>query len=278
MSWCYPPKSRCEWKSLRRFVEHYNKAYGRDYGLKRCLDVQNRQRKEPEVLLEDGRRSRMVIERKCICWPRDYVRWHSKEHLVYEEIRKRMAEAFDDGLYLLELHAKDLQCNDRAIREIATEIAGAIVANTDEAKQRRGIDSDTPIPWTFRPLPKGWCDEDARDVGVGVWISEDPPWNDPDEFHSAEDRARSEISADLSCAFEQCSSKFAGYEDCLKVVVLEFYGHVPDLLEDEEVVALVSQAKRPSIIDQIWIGRPEYVSEIDWEVVYERVARLLWGV
>lgn len=78
------------------------------------------------------------------------------------------------------------------------------------------------------------------------------------------------VSTQLARELVASSRKFSGYEGCLRLVVIECYGD-PPLLSDEDVARLVVNADLPTNIDQVWHAKPEWVSESDWQVVYERL-------
>jgi hypothetical protein len=73
---------KCEWLGggLDKFVRHYNQQCGTAFSLTKCLDIVNISGitpKAPEVLLTDsGTGKSMVIERKSVVWPDDYIHRH----------------------------------------------------------------------------------------------------------------------------------------------------------------------------------------------------------
>src|SRR5258708_29737577 len=74
--------------------------------------------------------------------------------------------------------------------------------------------------------------------------------------------------ADLRLA--EAAPKFETYLDHRKVVVLEFYCDWW-LLDEDDARQIMSEATLPPIIDEVWMTIPEWVSESDYEVAYERV-------
>lgn len=61
------PQDKCEWRNLAPFISELNRISGCDYRLVSCLDVADRQRKQPEILVRDsGTGLEAVIERKII--------------------------------------------------------------------------------------------------------------------------------------------------------------------------------------------------------------------
>lgn len=78
--------SKCEWRFLESFVRQLNAEAGTDYERLVCPDVADSTRPQPEVLLRDGiTAEEMVIERKSIVWPSDYIAEHKQWHARAEE-------------------------------------------------------------------------------------------------------------------------------------------------------------------------------------------------
>lgn len=270
MFWCYPPHARCEWQNLRTFVARYNELNGSAYQRDACLDVSNRSRKEPEILLKDDAGHGMVIERKCVCWPEDYIRWHNKEHLFSDCIHARLAGCTRDGVYLLCVRAKDLHGRDQDVRRIADAVADRVIADIEQAKGTAGVRSGRPVPWSFSPLPEAWRDEDDPPVGLGVQVEDDWTSFDAYAFGCTRRLAQSELTDEVARHLQASRAKFAHYGECRKVVLLEFYGKASDFLAEEEVGQLVRSQGLPEI-DEIWMGRPEHLSNTEWRVIYNRV-------
>jgi hypothetical protein len=96
MFWCLPSEVKCEWVILQPFVSHLNIYYDTCYIYEKCLDVLERNKPAPEVLILDqnsGRRA--VIERKIIVWPRDKIKYHEGEHFFIDRFIKKAAPLFD---------------------------------------------------------------------------------------------------------------------------------------------------------------------------------------
>jgi hypothetical protein len=55
-----------------------------------------------------------------------------------------------------------------------------------------------------------------------------------------------------------------------KVVVLEFYGDLM-LLDEDDAKEIVSEMILPPAIDEVWISTPQWISESDYEIGYERL-------
>ena len=77
---CFLPQGKCEWANLIGFVREYNRMYNKAYVRAACLDVEEHNSREPEVLLEAPGDISIVIERKAAVWPRDYCSDHANMH------------------------------------------------------------------------------------------------------------------------------------------------------------------------------------------------------
>lgn len=270
MFWpCLPRKSKCEWSILRQFIAHYNTTFGSDFHLVKCLDVQDSTTKQPEVLLKDGRGTMMVVERKSIM-PNDYGKYHKLGHTFTDEFSKLCSTlGFDvlNDVYVLWVSVHDLPTDVYAVRDVAAKIAETVISSKDQITKSRAIVHKVPIPWRFGRLPECERNEDTPQSGVGVFVYE----SEPDGFDlDAYDDARHEIQAQLERQLKSAEAKFVRYDDSIRVVVLEFYGDL-GLILDEYVYKIIADTQIPAPIDQVWICRPEWVSEHDYEPRYEHL-------
>ncbi len=89
----YQRHGKCEWLEggLDKFVSHYNRECGTSYAHTECLDIVRTggaTEKKPEALVTDGKNGKqMVIERKSVVWPPEYIPRHNNEHDFAEQIR-----------------------------------------------------------------------------------------------------------------------------------------------------------------------------------------------
>lgn len=150
---CLPPNGKCEWANLREFVRHFNATHGSTYNLSKCLDVSDSSRSQPEVLLEAEGKVAMVIERKVIVWPPDYLKYHRWEDWFMHLVAERLSSDFGDGLFVVEVPTTAVRGSKGGIRQYADRIAGQVLANKKLALRPRGIGGRSPIPWRFRPVP-----------------------------------------------------------------------------------------------------------------------------
>ena len=61
-----PSSTKCEWRDLSHFVKKYNSENSESFDRTRCLDVEDRSSKQPEVLCKNESGETLVIERKSL--------------------------------------------------------------------------------------------------------------------------------------------------------------------------------------------------------------------
>ena len=277
MFWCLPSNNKCEWFTLEGFVKHFNIASGTRYHLVDCLDVFDRTKHQPEVLLEDGENKCMVIERKGFPWPSDYIRFHQLEHEFMDHFTSIVTPIFQNDVYLLGISAKHLRNSKKQVRSIAQQIAEAVLDRQEQILGTGQVVSTQPIPWRFWRLSELECDENTPKRGVGVMIND--PWimlqdlqshilEIPDENALME--IRQTIRKKLEDLLGKVVPKFKNYPSCLRVLLLEIYGDnlSLDFISIDEIIQTVDL---PLPIDQVWIAEPEWISEVDFKVVYRQI-------
>lgn len=261
---CFPPKSdlpngqKCEWNSgIRDFVVQLNAETGKRYSLSECLDLKS---KGPEVLLEAPDGDPIVIERKSIVWPKHHLRDHAKEHLLFDLVCKPLNGLFQDELYQLKVVEQSLKGkSEREVKEIASQIVAIVRLNPKAAKSQRGVGHQEPIPWRFS-LFHGQ-DENAPKVGVGLSVEA--------KFWSADTHgeilkeiavAKSGYIKELEHQAIKASEKFAKYDHCQKLLVIQFFGDTL-ALRDEDITAVVQSAQLPQSIDQVWVAKQDMTGD-----------------
>ena len=233
----YPGK--CEWLGggLDAFVRRYNDQCGTAYALTRCLDVvkiSGTTPKEPEVLLTDpGDGKQMVIERKSIVWPPNYIHRHRLGHDFAELIWTKTHGLFQDAAYILTLNSREFDVLSRkVILEAGQEITDIIgrLEPTDLP-----VGSAKPIKWSFRKAQPGEEEDDRR--GIIVTHMQPMTFDDTDD---------ADARTGTSLQMEAAAAKFETYSHCRRLVLLDFYG--TDLWEDD-IPALLGGLTVPIVID-----------------------------
>lgn len=280
---CFNPEKtlgrRCEWRggNLQDFVRQFNQSRETTYELEECLDapkpgIPSPSLKQPEVLLK-GRRNerRMVIERKQVV-AESYAMHHGNLHVLYDIIPEALAPHLGDALYAVELNDASLQGKRiRDVRAAAREITDQVIANLAGVKGGAIIGSQQPFPWRFGRVPEHMRDDNAPEIGVGVQVYDsDALADDPKTFLRQVGEAYAETKKVLERVLAEAEPKFVAYRDHLKIVVLEFYGDI-SLLGEEDVKRMVTEVELPALIDEVWVARHEWTSTWDYEIGYERV-------
>jgi hypothetical protein len=259
----YPGK--CEWLGggLDAFVRHYNGQSGTAYALTECLDivkVSGTTPKAPEVLLTDsGTGNQMVIERKSIVWPPNYIHRHRLEHDFAELIWKKTHDSFRDGAYKLTLNGREFDLlSSKVIQEAGQEI-GDIVSRLNPTSLP--IRSAKPIKWSFRRVQPG--EEEDERPGVIVVHEQTMTLEDTDDAD-----ARVGTSSEMKAQLEAAAAKFEGYSQCRRLVLLDFYG--TNLWEDD-IPVLLEGITIPIVIDEVWRTIRDWISADDYQIGYERI-------
>ena len=221
MSWCLPPSGKCEWRNIRLFIEFINRRFGTNYGLEKCLDVVDRKNPQPEVQVMDrisGRR--MVVERKNLVWPSDYVKYHRGEHVFMDEFIARAGQLFDDGPYVLRLRGP-LNGNKQTIIGYAQAIAEEIANRKQDLYGNGRIVSSRPFLWSFARL--GHFEREIYgDVdGVGVEF-----WEESSMEPGVYEKGIEEIRRTLIRHLMSAARKFSNHADSLRILLLSVYGEI----------------------------------------------------
>src|SRR4051794_40543211 len=101
---CLPKSGGCERQRTDPFVDHLNWLEGTDYVHTECLDVIYRNSPQPEALYTDKRSGRrMVIERKSLVWPPEYIVGHKNDHFLRDLVIEGLTDLTGDDAYELNL-------------------------------------------------------------------------------------------------------------------------------------------------------------------------------
>ena len=265
---CSPPQGKCEWVHLKDFVAHFNALYGTEYNRSRCLDVENSSEKEPEVLVDDPGRAPMVIERKSVAWPPGHFSYHSKEHYLSDCILDSLGYLFRDSVYQLVTNERSLRGKtQRKVKKIAERIESIVLSNLTSVKSPCGIGSREPIPWRLRRLAPHEMDESTPATGLGVTVRGE--WfrgGTPSEMLLSFKDAKDGYVEEFERAANNAAEKFVKYADCTKLLLVQFYGDGSVWLGYEEIVEIIQSAKLPTLIDQVWVARQDWVSPAYYKI------------
>jgi hypothetical protein len=281
---CLRHSGKCEWISgnLEGFTDWFNEECGTTYRLGKCFECSDdadrrslgprQPRPEPEVLLlgEMGEQP-MVLEKKIVVWPRDYLRDHQLMHDFFDAVESRLPRRlFENDVYVLEVSVSGLLVrnkNKRQIQGIASAIATVVLDSGAAVRKSGGIAGAAPIPWSFRRLPNEKREEETPQSGLGIIVQRDDTNCIQSVNANGLQRLSNQISQEVSKQLLASAKKFQRYSRHRKIVLLEFVG---DYLLDINTKEIVATAEQPSSIDQVWVCEPVELSAWDQRTCYFR--------
>jgi hypothetical protein len=261
----YDRQGKCEWYGggLDEFVSQYNHECATEYAHTECLDIVRiggATAKQPEVLVTDkADGKRMVIERKSVVWPSDFILKNRNEQAFAETIWEVTAGRYNDACYELIVSVREMEkFNTRTVKTIANEI-GSVIAGLEPS--RLPISGATPVNWVFG---RANSDEQGDRRGIVVIHQKNATFEDFLFDDSAKTGTASAIEKELG----EASPKFDGYPGARRVVLLDFYGTA---LWEDDIPPLMLSVTVPANIDEVWMTKRDWVSEEDFDIGYERL-------
>ena len=269
---CFPPSTKCEWSHLRGFVDQFNKANKKTYSRAACLDVDERQTKQPELLLEADGEKPIVIEHKSIVWPPDYFSDHHNEHLLGDRVRRTLGTFFADSAYGLEVYESSLKSKTKKeIEKIAEQIARVIMSDSSLAKTNKGVSGTEPIPWRFHALSPMEREDAGLKTGFVTTTSSASSSDGLSDILSGDEDAKAGYRSQFERAAANASEKFDGYSHCLKFLLVQFHGDDYFTVDEEHLIEIIRSAEMPETIDQVWLAEPEWVNDDEIELTWRHV-------
>lgn len=267
------PADRCERRHLSSLVVRLNGLWGKSYEVSACLDMDSRNEPEPELLLEAPAEPPIVIERKTITWPKEYLRDHNNEHAIANALFARLDNTYQDDFHVLTLWSDSLvgqRVTD--VRDWAEQIANAVLRDEANSRTTRGIHGQTPIPWGFRRADEIDRDYDTPDTGIQIRTFQDtgPSFVDPSGWTTMMTEATQGYKAELERLAANCEAKFAKYGDHIRLLAIEFHGDLWSLSEDA-IIEVVNSAELPNCVDQVWLGQQDWLDDSTHRVYWDMV-------
>jgi hypothetical protein len=215
--------------------------------------------KQPEVLVTDpADGKRMVIERKSVVWPPDYILKHNNGHNFADTIWAETAGRFNDACYELDVSGRQIETIEaRRINEIAKQIGSCIAGLDSSQLPFRGTH---PFNWTFYR-----ANEHEHEGRKGIVVVESSEMR-LDSFLGEDAKAGTALA--MQKELDAASLKFNGYSGMIRVVLLDFFG--TELWEDD-VPPLMGSLSVPVNIDEIWMSKREWISEDSFDIGYQRL-------
>ncbi|MDE2966129.1 MAG: hypothetical protein OXS30_01395 [Chloroflexota bacterium] len=217
----------------------------------------------------------IVIERKSVVWPPDYLSDHRNMHDLRAMVESRIAHLpglLSEDIYQLRVHSSSLDKKKQTeIERIAEGIAGTVVARESAARRRKGLSDHLPIPWWFGPVPDWDREETTPKRGLGIYV-EGPLLPRPGYDYAKERRrAVDGVSQELAKRIEKASQQLRLYPGRLRMLMLQFVAEPDTPLCDDDFVGSVQAATLPDGIDQVWVADQEFYNADEYEVVWKRL-------
>ena len=292
---CVPDTGGCEWAKLEDFVAQLNSELGAEYERTACLDVEERNAKMPEVLLEAPGSPPLVVESKVVAWPEDYCRRHECCHTFvncFVGSLLRTSTGFNSSPYKLSIHEDALDgMRLHQVISLADELARQVHAREDEAKSTKGARGSQPIAWHFGPRnPEEWGEPtSSRAIMVEtqgslepVWVSREMKVTDEESLlllvetrNQAEEARRltalKGIAGGLDEAIERAKGKFEQFDGHTRLLLLTFVGDSSNGISNEDLSELVAAAELPPEIDEVWVAYHNWISQWDYDFAWKRM-------
>src|SRR5258706_4888652 len=211
---CLPESGGCERQRTDPFVDHLNRVEGRVYRHDRCLDRIDRTRPQPEALyIEDASNAKLVIERKSIVWPSDYVVRHKSEHDVVDLIREGLRDLTGDEPYRLVIE-QGLRGSPNDLERLAAALIESIRSKSSALHAGRGVSSQpSGLRWTM-----------YRENAAQRDFNDEPPTGFLVEIIFADVNVPSDdagLLTEIGRHLDSSAVKFSGYPDARRVLVLD---------------------------------------------------------
>lgn len=215
---CLPNPGKCEWVELKHFIAHYNETRSSDYQHECCLDLKSSQ-KSPEVICRSSDDKSLVVERKNLVWPLDYVQRHKAEHFLWDAILVHLRVVCSDGPYLLSIAPPSIVAESK-LSELAAQIADAVKRVISPMRSGEKIEFVMPCQGVFQKQIDTERDFDEPPSGLMI-LSSTPKYQElTDPGHTPD--AFIEKVLDY---FSACEGKFSAYGSSIRVLLLNFISY-----------------------------------------------------
>ncbi len=259
-----PTSCHCEETILAPFVTAYNRHAGTRFSFKERLDVGGNT-PEPEALyVDEFSGNRLVIERKNVVWPRDYVKVHHSLHMVTGIIadvikphvhstkayRLAMPDQIAGPLAALRSHGRSI--GETIVKNLANVHGGQTIGSEQSGRE-----------WSFRletAFEREYTDNAAgvRYVFNGKITPLD--WGE----------VPSGLEMELLRLLSSASRKFSRHADARRIVVVDFMG---DMRYPSGAVldSLFRSIRMPAAIDDVWYYTQDLITDVHYGWVYQQL-------
>jgi hypothetical protein len=254
---CLPESGGCERQRTDPFVNHLNKLESSRFFYNACLDRVFRNSPQPEALYVDADSAeRLVIERKTLVWPTDYVIRHKNDHFVAELLIEGLQDLTSGAPYGIELEV-GLVGRHTDLGAFSHQIITAVRRRFSETERGRIIGS-TKLGrrWRFfREDPSSRREDGEPETELIIRWSPDPTLDmTSDPPH--------ELLGHVSRLFDSCVLKFEGYLDARRILLVDQQGELR-YMGDLWWARIFERLPPPFKISEIWLSTQDWITE--WE-------------
>jgi len=262
---CLPESGGCERHRTDPFVNHLNERESSRFFHNACLDRVFRNSPQPEALYVDADSAeRLVIERKTLVWPIDYVIRHKNDHFVATLLIEGLQDLTSGAPYGIELEI-GLVGRRTGLGAFAHQIITTVRERFSEAKRGRMIGSTTlGRRWRyFREDPS--CRRENGEPETGLVIR----WPLDHTLNMTSDPPH-ELLGDVSRLFDSCVLKFQGYLDARRTLLVDQQGELR-YMGDLWWARIFESLPPPFEISEIWLGTQDWITEWEQGWIFEKL-------
>lgn len=262
---CLPDDVKCEPFILRDLLRKLIEAESGAYSRIRCLDREERNQKEPELLIDGTDVVPIVVERKSVAWPSEsYYSDHRNSHALVSHFGRYVSEnkdPFQNGLYKILVQERSLKKKRKQeIKRIAQAMADVVLAAVAAGEPVHGLGGNLPIWWRLREVLPSERDESMPERGIGIEVSQENVSFDLDG--KVLDGYASEFERQASAAAE----KFQRYRHCRRLLAIQFFGEGSCWIDDGELLSMIKSADLPEEVDEVWVAYHDWVNAYEHEI------------
>jgi len=245
------------------FVDIYNEEHGCRYERSECLDVIHRNSRQPEVLLKCAGQQDLVVERKTVVWPENYIRDHKGFHHLGNELSRRLGQRFRDNPHVLIIQEESLS-NTENFQRATDEICSAI--------ERGDVNGCKPFAWRLSPARNFEYLLNGDVHGIGIVANGKPgPWhNTPEKI--MEIRSQTLVGFQNACrnVIVDARKKFEDYSRARRILLLQFISDT-ELVFDEDIEGILKSSIHADDCNEVWVAFHEWLNESDYQVNWRRL-------
>jgi hypothetical protein len=213
---CLPDSGGCERQRTDPFVSYLNELEGKHFSHEKCLDRVYRNSPQPEALyIDTDTAEQLVIERKTLVWPHDYVARHKNDHFVADLLIEGLQDLTSKAPYDIELEEGLAGPRDDLIA-IANHITTVVRERFPEVERGRIIGAaQSGRRWRFFRGNSAWRREDGQpEKGLVV------QWHLKETLDQVS-APPTELLAEVSRLFETCVQKFQAYLHTRRILLID---------------------------------------------------------